>query len=72
MALEDTDCRVTYPLTLAARLYRIEHLADARDLTPDGALDRLDLRQGCSVPPGDSIAGRRRSRCQTRLETRKS
>ncbi len=47
MALEDTDCRVAYPLTLVARLYRIEHLADARDLTPEG---RRDLRQQRSAP----------------------
>ena len=42
VVLEDTDCRVAYPLTLIARLYRIEHLADAQGLTPD---DRVALRQ---------------------------
>ena len=47
VALEDTDCRVAYPLTLVARLYRIEHLADARDLTPEG---RRDLRQHRAAP----------------------
>jgi transposase len=40
--LEDTDCRVAYPLKLIARLYRIEHLADALGLTPD---DRVVLRR---------------------------
>ena len=47
VALEDTDCRVAYPLALIARLYRIEHLADALDLTPDG---RRALRHERSVP----------------------
>lgn len=42
VALEDMDCRVAYPLKLIARLYRIEHLADARGLTPEG---RAALRQ---------------------------
>jgi transposase len=35
VALQDMDCRVAYPLTLITRLYRIEHLADARGLAPD-------------------------------------
>jgi hypothetical protein len=35
VALQDMDCRVAYPLKLIARLYRIEHLADARALTPE-------------------------------------
>ena len=47
VALEGTDCRVAYPLKLIARLYRIEHLADARDLTPEA---RRDLRQQRSAP----------------------
>ena len=47
MALEDTDCRVAYPLALITRLYRIEHLADALALPPDG---RRALRQERSVP----------------------
>jgi len=47
VALAGTDCRVAYPLTLVARLYRIEHLADARELTPDA---RRDLRRVRSVP----------------------
>jgi transposase len=33
-ALKDTDCRVSYTLMLIARLYRIEHLADAKNLSP--------------------------------------
>ncbi|MGH7645874.1 MAG: IS66 family transposase, partial [Gemmatimonadales bacterium] len=47
VALQDTDCRVAYPLKLVGRLYRIEHLADARELTP-GA--RSELRQERSTP----------------------
>ena len=47
VALQDTDCRVAYPLKLVARLYRIEHLADARELTPEG---RAALRQERSQP----------------------
>jgi transposase len=47
VALQDTDCRVAYPLKLIARLYRIEHLADARGLTPD---ERARLRQERSQP----------------------
>jgi transposase len=41
VALRDTDCRVAYPLKLIALLYRIEHLADARALSPE---DRPALR----------------------------
>ena len=40
--LQDTDCRVAYPIKLIARIYRIEHLADARECTPS---DRAALRQ---------------------------
>ena len=47
VALQDTDCRVAYPLKLIARLYRIEHLADARHLSPD---ERASLRQERSQP----------------------
>lgn len=47
VALEDTDCRVAYPLKLIARVYRIEHLADARGLAPD---DRAALRQARAAP----------------------
>jgi len=34
VALQETDFRVAYPLKLIARLYRVEHLADARQLDP--------------------------------------
>jgi transposase len=47
VAMRDTDCRVAYPLKLIARLYRVEHLADARALGPD---DRRALRQARSAP----------------------
>ena len=47
VALQDLDCRVAYPLMLIARLYRIEHLADVRELTPDA---RAALRQERSQP----------------------
>ncbi len=47
VALQDMDCRVAYPLKLIARLYRIEHLADARELTPAA---RADLRRERSQP----------------------
>ena len=47
MALQDTDCPVTYPLKLIGRLYRIEHPADARQLTPE---EWAELRQERSAP----------------------
>ena len=47
VALQDMDCRVAYPLKLIARLYRIEHLADARGLTPEG---RAELRKERAAP----------------------
>jgi transposase len=47
VALQDMDCRVAYPLKLIARLYRIEHLADARQLAPEA---RAGLRQQRSQP----------------------
>jgi transposase len=47
IALQDMDCRVAYPLTLLARVYRIEHLADARGLAPD---DRAALRRDRTAP----------------------
>jgi hypothetical protein len=50
--LQDTDCRVAYPLKLIARLYRIEHLADARKLSPEG---RAALRQERSHPVLDKL-----------------
>jgi transposase len=54
VALRDSDCRVAYPLKLIARLYRIEHLADARDLAPD---DRAALRQARAAPVLAKIGG---------------
>jgi transposase len=46
-ALKDLDCRVAYPLKLIARLHRIEHLADAKQLSID---QRKDLRRERSAP----------------------
>lgn len=46
VALQETDCRVAYPLKLIVRLYRIEHLADAKKLSPK---DRALMRQERSV-----------------------
>jgi hypothetical protein len=43
---------VAYPLKLISRLYRIEHLADARGLTPDGC---AALRQARSAPVLESL-----------------
>ena len=51
-ALHDTDCRVAYPLRLIARLYRFEHLADARGLEEE---DRSRLRQKRSLPVLDKL-----------------
>jgi len=45
--LQPTDCRVAYPLQLIARLYRLEHLADAQQLAPP---DRARLRHERSLP----------------------
>lgn len=47
IALQDMDCRVAYPLKLLARVYRIEHLAEARGLAPD---DRAALRHDRTAP----------------------
>jgi hypothetical protein len=47
VSLQDTDCRAAYPLQLIARLYRIEHLADARKLSPK---DRALMRKDRSLP----------------------
>lgn len=52
VALQDVDCRVAYPLKLIARLYRIEHLADARALTFDA---RAALRHDRSQPVLDQL-----------------
>lgn len=46
-ALKDMDCRVAYPLKLIARLYRIETLADVKELSVD---ERKQLRQERSAP----------------------
>lgn len=47
VALQDTDCRVAYPLKLIARLYRIEHLADAQKLSAE---KRAELRKTRASP----------------------
>jgi transposase len=47
VALQDTDCRVAYPLKLIGRLYRIEHLADAQGLVPE---KRAELRKTRASP----------------------
>jgi transposase len=36
VALQDTDCRVAYPIQLITRLYKIERLADVRALSVEG------------------------------------
>jgi transposase len=51
-ALKDTDCRVAYPLKLIARMYRVEHLADARRLDP---VARARLRTERTAPILDKI-----------------
>ena len=70
VALQDTDCRVAYPLKLISRLYRIERLADLRELPPQrraalrGERSRraLDTLHGCLVaslakePPASDFA----------------
>jgi len=50
--LQDTDCRVAYPLNLIRRLYRLEHLADLRELDPDA---RAAFRQQRSAPQLDKL-----------------
>jgi transposase len=47
VALQDTDCRVAYPLKLIARLYRIERLADLREIPYE---ERAALRRDRSQP----------------------
>ena len=44
--LQDMDCRVAYPLKLIGRLYRIEHLADAKGLS---IAQRTSLRKQRSL-----------------------
>ena len=50
--LQDTDCRVAYPLNLIRRLYRIEHLANLRELQADV---RAAFRQQRSTPQLDKL-----------------
>ena len=50
--LRDTDCRAAYPIKLIGRLYRIEHLADLRELDAAG---RLALRRERSLPVLDAL-----------------
>ena len=52
VAMQDTDFRVAYPLKLIGRLYRVEHLADARQLMPEG---RAELRKERSQPTLDKL-----------------
>lgn len=47
VALQDTDCRVAYPIRLIRRVYRLEYLADLKDCTPP---ERAVLRQARSLP----------------------
>lgn len=47
VALQDTDCRVAYPLRLIGRLYRLERLADLRELSLE---ERAKLRTERSQP----------------------
>jgi transposase len=52
VTLADTDCRVAYPLNLIRRLYRLEHLADLRDLE---SVARAAFRQQRSTPELDKL-----------------
>ncbi len=45
--LKDTDCRVAYPLVLIRRLYKLEELADVKELAPE---ERAAQRRERSVP----------------------
>jgi transposase len=47
VALQDTDCRVAYPIRLIRRVYRLEYLADLKDYTPP---ERAALRQERTLP----------------------
>jgi len=47
VALQDTDCRAAYPLKLIARLYRVEHLADAQRLSAE---KRVEMRKARASP----------------------
>ena len=50
--LQDTDCRVAFPLKLIARMYRIERLANLKKLSPE---ERASLRQNRSQPILDKL-----------------
>jgi len=52
VALQDSDCRVAYPIKLIGRLYRLEHLADLKQLTPE---QRKALRADRSQPVLDTL-----------------
>ena len=54
VALQDTDCRVAYPIKLLGRLYRIEHLADLKELSFE---ERVRLRGERSQRALDSLHG---------------
>ncbi len=50
--LQDTDCRVAYPIRLIRRIYRIEHLADVRGCSVS---ERAALRQERTQPVFDQL-----------------
>jgi transposase len=52
VALQDTDCRVAYPLKLMGRLYRTETLADLKGLEGD---DRAAFRRERDGPTLDTL-----------------
>ena len=52
VALQDTDCRVAYPIKLIGRLYRIERLADVQELPAE---ERTVLRMERSRPALDTL-----------------
>jgi len=52
VALQDIDCRVAYPIKLIGRMYRIERLADVKELPAEG---RATLRGQRSRPVLDTL-----------------
>lgn len=52
IALQETDCRVSYPIMLMNRLYRIERLGDAKRLGPP---ERVELRRERCPPVLDKL-----------------
>ena len=52
VALQDTDCRVAYPLKLIARMYRVERLADLLELSHE---ERAALRLERDQPTLDKL-----------------